>query len=94
MKDCYEEKTCISAKEAKEISDTSLCTKNRVFKLIREAAKENRNEIYWDIYGVSEAAVEDLISVLKEKGYSVERVCSVDEETGEKEFEDNLIIKW
>ena len=71
-------KNFISAKDAKQLTETSEKLLNNVFKNIKEAASYGRYVTYFDVFDVSEVVVDKLTSALKEAGYAVESMTDDD----------------
>ena len=71
-------KNFISAKDAKQLTETSEKLLNNVFKNIKEAANYGRYVTYFDVFYVSEVVVDKLTSTLKEAGYAVESITDDD----------------
>ena len=72
----------LTAKEAKQLADTSHFVVNQVYKAIKESAKENRTYLSWCVAYMSKEAIENLNQDLKSKGYAT--ICDGD----------NLEISW
>ncbi len=68
-----EEKKFLTAKEARELAESSQCLKNRVYKAIREEAKECRTMLTWEVRGSSQLIINNLITSLRNDGYIVSR---------------------
>ncbi len=87
-----EDKKNLTAKEARSIAESSEFLKNRIYKAIREAAKECHTAMVWDVENSSPVMIEKVMSALQEDGYTVKYT---QEET--TEFGINfgfLTIKW
>lgn len=85
------EQTRLTASEARQIAETSLCMLNNMYSMIRAAAKTNRTSIEWIIDDNTPAKVTDSILVsLKENGYTVTQTNN--DTSNEKST--ILIIKW
>lgn len=72
----------ITAKEARELADSSDYALRHIYKYIRERAEENSTTLEWCIDQLSKATLETIITHLKEDGYTLEvSDCT-------------LVIKW
>ena len=71
-------KNFISAKDAKQLTETSEKLLNNVFKNIKEVANYGRYVTYFDVLDVSEVVVDKLTSVLQEAGYVVDSMTDDD----------------
>lgn len=63
----------MSAQEARQMALESHSLENHIFREILEAAKNNRNRIFWDIQGYILESVNNLITTLRELGYTVSK---------------------
>ena len=61
----------ITAKEARELADSSDYTLKHIYKYIRERASENAVLLEWCSSGLSDAAVETIVSDLNGAGFKV-----------------------
>ena len=72
----------ITAKEARKLADESEFTLRHIYKYIRERAEENGTALEWCTDDLSKAALETIVTYLKDDGFKVEvSDCS-------------LVIKW
>lgn len=71
-------KNFISAKDAKQLAETSEKPLNQVFRLIKDTADYGRHIINFDVYDMSKAVIDKLTSTLKEAGYAVESMTDDD----------------
>ena len=71
-------KNFISAKDAKQMTETSEKLLNSVFKIIKDAATYGRYTINFDVFDVSEVVVENITSTLHDAGYGVEPITDDD----------------
>lgn len=61
----------ISAKEARQLVETSPILLNRVYKNIKEAAREGASRLDWNVSTLDNATIKKLIDSLKSDGFSV-----------------------
>lgn len=86
-----EEKKFLTAKEARELAESSQYMKNRVYKCIHEEAKECHTMLTWDVQGSSQSIIDSLVAKLREDGYSVDYLRDEDE----MEIDHGcIVIKW
>lgn len=79
------ETAAITAQAAKEIADSTHAVKNHCYKFIREAAKEGRVQVAYNIQDISTAQSNALKTELVNLGYEV---------THYENDNSILIIKW
>lgn len=64
-------KQTITAAEARNLAETSSVTLNRIYKLIRDVAKENEISINYGISSISGKAFKAVVDDLTANGYTV-----------------------
>jgi hypothetical protein len=85
-------KNYLTAKSARQITETSDKMLNIVFKYIKEEAEYGKNEFSFDVYRLDSSVVTKIKNMLICAGYSVTE-CT-DEEADGKTVLVNLLIKW
>ncbi len=65
-------KNFISAKDAKQLTETSEKLLNNAFKVIKDAANYGRSVVHFDVFDVSEVVIKNIASTLTEAGYQLE----------------------
>ena len=71
-------KNFISAKDAKQMTETSEKLLNIAFKNIKDAASYGRCAAYFDVCDVAEKVVDNITLVLKDAGYAIESLTDDD----------------
>ena len=61
----------ISAKEARELSDSSNFTLRHIYRMIRECATKNMRRTNWYVGELSEVALSKAMAQLKEDGFEI-----------------------
>ena len=82
-------KKALSAKEARELASNPDLALNRIYKLIKEAAKEGSVRIHYCLDYPHEELADKIQKELEKQGYTV----SIDEEESDESFT-NLLIEW
>ncbi len=85
--------TVITAEEAKQIADSSRSTINRIYKAIKEEAKNNSHMINgWDLTSVGLETANKIKDELFSKGFVVDLVVNKDSEYNLDVI--SLFINW
>ena len=71
-------KNFISAKDARQLTETSEKLLNQVYKLIKDVTSYGRCTVNFDIYDVADTVVSKITTSLIEAGYSVETLTDED----------------
>jgi hypothetical protein len=85
-------KNYLTAKSARQITETSDKMLNIVFKYIKEEAEYGKNEFYFDVYRLDSSVVSEIKNILIDAGYSVTEHTV--EDVGGKTVLSDLLIKW
>lgn len=72
----------ITANEARKLADESEFTLKHIYKIIRERADENSTALEWCTDNLSKAALETIVTYLKDDGFKIEASDCL------------LIVKW
>ena len=85
-------KNYLTAKSARQITETSDKILNVVFKSIKEESEYGRNELSFYVYRLDPSVVTKIENTLTSAGYSVTE--RTDEESDDKTVLVDLLIKW
>lgn len=85
-------KNYLTAKSARQITETSDKILNIAFKYIKEEAEYGKNELSFDVYRLDPSVVTKIKNTLIGAGYSVTE--RPDEEADGKTVLADLLIKW
>ena len=86
-------KNCLSAKEARQLTENSNKTLNIVFKLIKEEAEHGKESLIFDVYGLDKSAISRITDALKKEGYTV--LKREEKRNGKREpVVVDLLIRW
>lgn len=82
------EKIFLTAKQARDVLETSQSFKNHIYKAICESSKDCRDQLSWDVYDIDHGILNKVVKDLKDDGYNVDFELNDDNEIVE------IIIKW
>lgn len=91
MEDCQSNVKPITASEARSIADAAEVLIKRVYKAIKESAKESMTRLDYSIFDPSQAAVAAVAKSLESNGYTVTVITS---NASEGHMENTLRISW
>ena len=83
MPDFYDKE--IDAKQARQLAEGNSWLLNHMYKEIRFAAAQNRDNIMWCIQDTDKKALSHAINELQAKGFTIENY---------EDDESSIIIKW
>ena len=88
-------KNCLSAKEARQLTENSTKMLNIAFKAIKEEAEYGKDFLLFDVYGLDKSVVLRITNTLTMEGYSVEAQTAEEEINGNrKTVMTALLINW
>jgi hypothetical protein len=88
-------KNCLSAKEARQLTENSTKMLNIAFKAIKEEAEYGKDSLIFDVCSLDKSVIARITDVLTKEGYSVTEHTEVDEANNKflTTFT-SLLIKW